>query len=427
MTKPFENFDLWPKLRFPKFRGAGGWEKTPLNVIANPVSERAVQGTENNILSLSGEHGIVLQSDLFGKKVAGENSERYLKIVRNDFVYNDRTTKASIYGTIKRLSKYSDGIVSPIYKCFRFNADENPVFWEWYFESGIHDKQLRSLVNEGARAGRFNISISRFLSTAAWSPNKDEQQKIADCLSSIDELVILETQKLNALKAHKRGLMHLLFPAEGETLPKLRFPEFRNAGEWEKKMLGQLFNRLTTKNTENNQNILTISAQDGLVSQLDYFNKSIASKDVTGYYLLLKGDFAYNKSSSQGYPMGAIKPLKNYEKGVVSTLYICLRVKEGYIESFFEQYFDSGALNNEISGIAQEGARNHGLLNIGVGDFFNVVQVTFPRSEEQQKIADCLASCDELIATHSQKLDMLKAYRKGLMQLLFPVPDEILG
>jgi type I restriction enzyme, S subunit len=226
---------LVPKLRFPEFRDAEGWKETQLQKIARPVTDRAVTGDGDNVLSLSGEHGLVLQSDYFGKKVAGDSAERYLKLLRNDFVYNDRTTKASIFGTIKRLSKYSGGIVSPIYKCFRFHADQNPVFWEWYFESGSHDSPLGGLVNEGARAGRFNISITQFLSTSAWRPDEPEQQKIAECLSSVDELMAAQARKVDALKTHKKGLMQQLFPREGETQPRLRFPEFQNAGEWVEK------------------------------------------------------------------------------------------------------------------------------------------------------------------------------------------------
>ena len=208
------------------------------------------------------------------------------------------------------------------------------------------------------------------------------------------------------------------------TVPKLRFPEFQNAGEWEEKKLGEVFTRITTKNAENNLNSLTISAQDGLVNQLDYFNKKISAKDLTGYYLINAGDFAYNKSYSNGYPMGAIKRLKLYEKGVVSTLYICFRANSGYSQSFFEQYFDFGMINNAISGIAQEGARNHGLLNISIKDFFDNVNVSFPSTSEQQKIADCLRSIDSLIAAETQKLDTLKAHKKGLMQQLFPAEGE---
>jgi len=207
-------------------------------------------------------------------------------------------------------------------------------------------------------------------------------------------------------------------------VPKRRFPEFQDAGEWAVKPLKKAFTRVKAKNTENNLNVLTISAQLGLVSQLDYFNKSVSAKDVTGYYLLRKGDFAYNKSYSKGYPMGVIKPLKGYEKGVVSTLYICLRPNNGYNESFYEQYFDAGMLNNEIGKIAQEGGRNHGLLNVGVNDFFDEVYLHAPPPDEQQKIADCLSSIDILIATHTQKHEALQSYKKGLMQNLFPAEGE---
>ena len=228
-----------PRRRFPEFRDAGEWEERQLNQIAISVSGRATD-TIDNILTLSGEHGIILQSEYFGKKIAGENVSRYIRIARNDFVYNDRTTKLSIYGSIKRLFKYESGIVSPIYKCFRFDNGENPAFWDWYFESGFHEKQLHSLVNEGARAGRFNISIDKFLSTLVWHPELSEQQKIADCLSSLDDLITAQSKKLAALKVHKKGLMQQLFPAEGETVPKLRFPEFRDAGDWDRDELGNI-------------------------------------------------------------------------------------------------------------------------------------------------------------------------------------------
>ena len=240
--------ELKPKLRFPEFQDVPEWEEKQLYQIAKPVSDKATDMDEN-ILTLSGEYGVVLQSDYFGKKIAGENVARYIRIALNDFVYNDRTTKLSAYGSIKRLSKYDSGIVSPIYKCFRFKNGENPNFWEWYFESEFHETQLHGLVNEGARAGRFNISIDKFLSALVWRPELLEQQKITDCLSSIDELITAQTQNLDALKAHKKGLMQQLFPAEDETVPKLRFPEFRNSEEWEAiKISG--FAKVTTGNKD---------------------------------------------------------------------------------------------------------------------------------------------------------------------------------
>lgn len=203
--------------------------------------------------------------------------------------------------------------------------------------------------------------------------------------------------------------------------PKLRFPGF--TGEWEEEKLKDVFVRIREKNNEDNKNVLTISAQYGLISQLDFFNKSVSAADVTGYYLLHKGDFAYNKSSSQGRPFGAIKPLKLYDKGVVSTLYICFRCKDPKSVDFWEQYFDAGIIDNEIKSIAQEGARNHGLLNVPSNDFFELI-VKVPTHAEQEKIAACLSELDALITAQGQKVDTLKELKKGLMQQLFPKPGE---
>ena len=203
---------------------------------------------------------------------------------------------------------------------------------------------------------------------------------------------------------------------EQKNRPKLRFPEFK--GEWERKKLGEVAERVTTKNSIGIDNVLTISAQYGLLSQLEFFNKSVSAKDVTGYYLLSKDDFAYNKSYSNGYPMGAIKRLNRYENGVVSTLYICFRNKKDFDNSFAEQYFETGNQNIEIEKVAQEGARNHGLLNIGVKDFFDI-QITIPTLPEQKRIASFFTALDQKIAELKQKKNLLENYKKGVMQKLF--------
>jgi type I restriction enzyme S subunit len=204
-------------------------------------------------------------------------------------------------------------------------------------------------------------------------------------------------------------------------ISKLRFPEFYGEIEWEEKKLGECFIMITERNKENNQNVLTISAQYGLVSQYDYFSKNIASTDVSNYFLISKGDFAYNKSRSQGHSYGAIKSLRLYEKGIVSPLYICFRKKDPDIDDrFVEYYFDTDLIDAEISQIAQEGARNHGLLNISTNDFFDNVSISFPSLPEQRKIASCLSMMDDQINAYTEKVGLLGQYRKGLMQLMFP-------
>lgn len=283
----------------------------------------------------------------------------------------------------------------------------------------INTPQFESAMNKsGQGAAQANISKGDIESFPFFvPPTNEEQQIIADIFSSLEQMISAQEQKVESLKAHKQGLMQQLFPRNDETTPRLRFPGF--TGGWEQKTVKDVFSRITQKNAENNQNVLTISAQYGLISQLEFFKKSVAAADVTGYYLLHKGDFAYNKSSSQGRPVGAIKPLKLYDKGVVSTLYICFRCKNSTEIDFWEQYFDAGLLDKELLSIAQEGARNHGLLNIPTSGFFDL-SVLAPSIGEQQEIASCLSALDDTIQFESDKLDALKVHKKGLMQQLFP-------
>lgn len=410
---------LVPKLRFPEFRNLRGWSPTALYVIADPVTERAIQGEEDNVLSLSTEHGIVLQSEFFGKKVAGDNSERYLKIARNDFVYNDRTTKASTFGTIKRLSKHSGGIVSPIYKCFRFHTDENPVFWEQYFESGNHDSALCGLVNEGARAGRFNISIRQFLSTAAPRPAEAEQQKIAKCLSSVDELIAAQERKVDALKTHKKGLMQQLFPREDETQPRLRFPEFQNAGEWLSGSLGSFFETTsggTPSRTEKaywNGDIPWITT-----TLVDFRVINAADEFITAEGL--------KNSSAKLFPKGTIL-LAMYGQGKTrgqvallgieaATNQACAAIlPQNGIDPYFVFAYLAGRYD-EIREISNSGGQE----NLSQG-LVRKIHIAIPSDDaEQRTITTLMNNLDGLIGAEFDMLEALRFHKKGLMQQLFP-------
>jgi len=411
---------LVPKLRFPEFRDLNGWTETQLQKIARPVSVRAVTGDGDNILSLSGEHGLVLQSDYFGKRIAGDSAERYLKLLRNDFVYNDRTTKASTFGTIKRLSKYPGGIVSPIYKCFRFRPDENPVFWEWYFESGSHENQLASLVNEGARAGRFNISIRQFLSTSAWRPGGPEQQKIAVCLSSVDELIAAQSRKLDALKTHKKWLMQQLFPREGETQPRLRFPEFQKAGEWDVRTIGDMFrliNGCAFKPEDWKPSGTPIIRIQNLNNPSAEFNYSQAP--VPEQNRIESGDLLFAWSGTLGSSFGA--RIWNGPSGVLNQHIFKVLMDEQQITLPFSLLVFA-RVEEDIA--KQAHGFKASFVHVKKSD---LVKVTLPLPPllEQQRIADCLTSLDDLIAAQTQNLEALKAHKQGLMQQLFPSPEEV--
>ena len=197
--------------------------------------------------------------------------------------------------------------------------------------------------------------------------------------------------------------------------------------EWSEIRFKDVFSRLTRRNTENNSNVLTISAQYGLISQQDFFNKSIASEDKSNYFLIYKGEFAYNKSYSNGYPYGALKKLDMYENGIVSPLYICFAASnKNKCPDFYVQYFEAGKMNSEIRAFAQEGARNHGLLNIAVDDFFNSY-LLYPWLPEQQKIADILTTQDKVIEMKEKRLAEKQRQKKYLMQQLLTSKKRLPG
>lgn len=194
--------------------------------------------------------------------------------------------------------------------------------------------------------------------------------------------------------------------------------------DWEVLRLKDKFDRLSRKNTEGNTNVLTISAQYGLINQEEFFKKAVASDDKSNYYLLQRGEFAYNKSYSNGYPFGAIKRLSRYDKGVVSPLYICFSANaDNACPEYYEQYFEAGKMNHEIQAFAQEGARNHGLLNISVSDFFSSF-ILVPPVAEQQQITKILSAQDKVVECYEKKIEQLKRMKKYYLQNMFPKHGE---
>ncbi|HGG1427307.1 TPA: restriction endonuclease subunit S [Escherichia coli] len=286
------------------------------------------------------------------------------------------------------------------------------VYWlKKYLETRKTDLDAQSTQN-----AQKNINLQVLKPLLILTPPYAEQKKIAQILSTWDKAISVTEKILANSQQQKKALMQQLLTGKKRLLDEngARFSE-----TWKLYALSKLFQRVTTKNNGKSNNVVTISGQHGLIKQEDFFKKTVASDTLDGYFLLKKGQFAYNKSYSNGYPMGAIKRLNRYPEGVVTTLYICfeLTTPKKSCGDYWEHYFESGLLNNSLSQIAHEGGRAHGLLNVKPSDFFSL-KVAVPGFEEQQKIASVLSAADTEISTLEKKLACLKDEKKALMQQL---------
>lgn len=249
-------------------------------------------------------------------------------------------------------------------------------------------------------------------------PSIQEQQKIASYFTTLDSQISASTSRLASLKQMKAASLQAMFPQEGETVPKVRFKGFE--GEWKKVKLNSFAKRVTRKNSKLESTLaLTIASAHGLVSQIDYFNNLVVGTNIRNYYLLKKGEFAYNKSYSNGYPFGSVKRLDRYEQGILSTLYITFSIDESISSDYLTHFFDTNLWHREVAERAAEGARNHGLLNIGANDFLDI-NIWKPKSKaEQQAIANYFTSLDHQITLQTQRLEKLKQIKSACLDKMF--------
>ncbi|EOU1492193.1 restriction endonuclease subunit S [Clostridium perfringens] len=403
-----------PKLRFKGFEDE--WENYKLGSFSEKITEKNKGFKVKNVISNSAKNGLISQRDFFEKDIANKNNiDGYYIIKNGDFVYNPRKSNEAPYGPINKYKFKDDGVVSPLYFCFRINNKVSNEYLEEYFKSSKWYRYVHMNSDQGARHDRVSIKDSEVMNMKIKLPSLQEQEKIANFLSKVDSIIEKQEKKVEYWNSYKKGMMQKIFSQ------KIRFKDKkgRNYPEWEKVHLNKFVERVVRKNKDNvSKRPLTISAQYGLVDQEEFFNKLVASKNLEGYYLLKNGEFAYNKSYSTGYPFGAIKRLDKYENGAVSTLYICFKVKNNINSDFIVQYFESSKWHKEIAMIAVEGARNHGLLNVSVSDFFETIHY-IPCLEEQNKISKFLLNIDNILFKENKKLEELVQWKKGLLQQMF--------
>lgn len=298
----------------------------------------------------------------------------------------------------------------------RDNKNKTVIGFKGYaFSSSAFHNQIRRIA-QGTKI--YSISTKNFSECFIGIPSKVEQTKIATLLRLIDERIATQNKIIEDLKLLRDAISDAMFCSPKQSAPRKRIKGFYT--DWQKVHLNDICSRVTRKNTNGRcYSVLTIAAQYGLVSQLEFFNKSVASENLEGYYLLQKGDFAYNKSYSSEYTCGAVKRLDRYEEGVLSPLYICFRPDPSKVDSdYLAYYFESKKWHREIMDISVEGARNHGLLNISVIDYFNTIH-RIPNIEEQRAIAKVIKTIIHKMSSEQTILDCYVKQRTFLLQQMF--------
>ena len=404
-----------PALRFKGFTDP--WEQRKVGELLTERNEQAPMSDEYPLMAFIANEGVAPKGERYDRSalVNDTASKLYKKTKFGDFIYSSNNLETGSIG----LNKYGKASISPVYSIFK--------------PTGIADSDFlgrrlirKDFINEmvkwrqGVIYGQWRIHESDFIKIEVTVPTVEEQYKLGLLLDNLDTLITLHQRKYEKLVNIKKSMLDKMFPKNGASVPEIRFKGFTDL--WEQRKLGDAFERVVRKNTNNESRLpLTISAQDGLVDQITYFNNRVASRDVSNYYLVYNGEFAYNKSTSDGYPFGAVKRLDWYEKGVLSTLYIVFALKhpEKDDSDFMTVFYDTDRWHRGVAERAAEGARNHGLLNISADDFFDI-DTTMPEDKvEQEKIGRLLKKLDTLITLHRRKLEKLQNIKKSCLEKMF--------
>ncbi|MUJ01935.1 restriction endonuclease subunit S [Pseudomonas aeruginosa] len=422
---------LVPRLRFPEFRDAKPWTFQPLGKLARRSTRKNSNSEITRVLTNSAEYGVIDQRDYFDKDIANQgNLEGYCVVEEGSYVYNPRISATAPVGPISK-NRTGLGVMSPLYTVFQFNNCKDD-FYAHYFKSMHWHQYMRRASSTGARHDRMSITNDDFMRLPLPVSSPEEQQKITDCLSSLDQLIMAELRKLDALKSHKNGLLQQIFPGEGETLPKLRFPEFRDAGEWELIRMGTLLAR----NPEYGLNAPAVPYSDNLptylrITDIDddgrFLYESKVSVDVVvanDNYLEL-GDIVLART---GASVGKSYRYREEDGKLVFAGFlirvrpVANKVNPVFLSSFLatQRYWDWVRVTSTRSG--QPGIN---------GAEYASLLIPMPPSTssdfgmaEQTIIAEFLSSIDELITAQGKKIELLKMHKTGLMQQLFPVLDE---
>ena len=406
---------LVPKLRFPEFRESEGWTLAAGDSLFDQINDRNPE-PDLPVLAITQEHGAIPRHLIDYHVSVTEKSLESYKVVRvGDFIISLRSFQGGI--------EYSNylGICSPAYVILRRRCKGSDEYFRHYLKT---DRFIRILARnlEGLRDGKM-ISYAQFSELKLPIPTPAEQQKIAGCLGSVDELITAQALKVDALKTHKKWLMQQLFPREGETQPRLRFPEFQNAVEWVEKKLEDIARR----GSGHTPNRTKPEYYNGAIKWVSLADSKRLDNGLISDTTTLISEQGIKNSSAVLHPAGSVvlsrdagvgKSAVMSESMAVSQHFIVWTCDDDRLSNWFLYYvlqikkpiFDSVASGSTIK-------------TIGL-PFFKELRIAIPSVPEQERISSCLSSLDALITAETQKLEALKTHKKGLMQQLFPSPEE---
>ena len=422
-----------PKLRFPEFQSAGEWTTVELGAVATIRTEKV----GNNIcvpMSITSGVGLVSQEEKFGRVIAGDSYKNYLLLKPNEFAYNKSATKEYPEGFLTLYSGAALAAVpNSIFTCFRINGESPDVrFLNYQFSDNLHGRWLRKFIQVGARAhGSLSINDNDLMAlpvpVPAGTTSVAEQQKIAECLSSVEELMAAQARKVDALKTHKKGLLQLLFPCEGETQPRLRFPEFHNTGGWSDGRLADIATVLQGYGFPER-----LQGQKG--GDFPFYKVSDISRSLAAGKVFIEESTNYINESllkelrAKPIPEGTTvfakigEAIRSNRRAI--TTVPCLidnnaagvkRIKGKATDMFIYLLMEQISLIDHAGGVVP--AVNKSAIE--------EIAVKFPEPDEQERIASCLSSLDAMITAEIQKNEALKTHKKGLMQQLFPSTEEV--
>ena len=406
-----------PRLRFKGFEG--DWEK----VSFGDLYEHCV--VKNDLTF--GKDKIISVANMYFLQDVNNSDDDYLRTYNvfrlGDIAFEGHSSKEFAHGRFVE-NTIGDGIVSHIFDVFRPKSEKyDLMFWKYAINNEMLMGKILSRCTKASTMMN-DIVADEFLKESFLVPSYEEQKKIGEFLSRLDTQIEFYQEQFDRLKQLKSACLETMFPQKDTAVPSLRFKEFD--GAWGEDKLSTYATRITRKNDKMESDLpLTISSSEGLIAQTAFFNNVVASSNMSGYYLLKKGEFAYNKSYSNGYPFGAVKKLEKYEQGALSPLYIVFSLSESVDHDYIVYFFETDLWHKEVAKRAAEGARNHGLLNIGAEDFLDI-NITFPvDKKEQEQIASFFRKLDAQIISQQQQLERLKQMKQSCLGLLFPDNQSI--